>query len=246
MNKFFRFTSAIIVVAAVILGGVFTCAYTYRPEGIEVVEYSPKTNYMLLMQACAENGSKEALMIGSIYEAQRNLKIDTESLPYEKTYFFDTDYSPKQICKMIQKYINPAAAEEKPQKVYFTENDITIIAKILYNECRGVPSRTEQACVAWVILNRFDAGYGSSIEAVATAPNQFAYSSSTPVTTELRSLAEDVLTRWNNEKNGMTDVGRVLPPNYLYFNGSGGHNHFRTTYTGGTYWDYSLPSPYNN
>ena len=48
------------------------------------------------------------------------------------------------------------------------------------------------------------------------------------------------------EKAGMTDVGRTLPSNYLYYGGDGKHNYFRTEWKGGTRWNYSLPSPYEN
>lgn len=47
--------------------------------------------------------------------------------------------------------------EEEPYiTIYYTEQDVIDIAKVLYNECRGVGSKTEQACVAWTILNRAD------------------------------------------------------------------------------------------
>ena len=39
-------------------------------------------------------------------------------------------------------------------------------------------------------------------------------------------------------------AGRVLPKEYLFFGGDGTHNYFRTKWDGGTVWDWSLPSPY--
>ena len=138
-------------------------------------------------------------------------------------------------------------AVEEPIVMYYTEKDVTMIAKVLYRECRGVPSITEQACVAWTILNRVDNGnFGNSISEVITRPNQFAYSHNTPVTDELYALSLDVLTRWNAEKNGRENIGRVLPKEYLYFNGSGGRNHFRTGGANSTTWKYELTSPYAN
>lgn len=138
-------------------------------------------------------------------------------------------------------------AVEEPIVMYYTENDVTMIAKVLYRECRGVPSITEQACVAWTILNRVDDGrFGNSISEVITRPNQFAYKSDTPVTDDLYALALDVLTRWNAEQNGMENMGRVLPKEYLYFSGSGGHNYFRTGSSNSTTWKYELTSPYAN
>jgi len=129
---------------------------------------------------------------------------------------------------------------------YYTEQDAIDIAKVLYRECRGVPSKTEQACVAWTILNRADKN-NSSIRSVITAPNQYAFSDNTKLDRELLELAYDVLRRWSDEKDGIADVGRVLPCDYLYFEGRNGRNHFRNRYNGNyDIWDYSLPSPYES
>jgi hypothetical protein len=127
----------------------------------------------------------------------------------------------------------------------YTDNDATMIAKVLYNEAKGVKSTTENACIVWCVLNRVDAS-GKTISEVVTAKNQFAYSSGAPVRDDLLSLAYDVLGRWQSEKNGYIGVGRVLPKGYTYYTGNGRHNIFRNQYKGGTAWNYSLPSPYTN
>lgn len=57
-------------------------------------------------------------------------------------------------------------------------------------------------------------------------------------------LALDVIERWLDEKDGETEVGRVLPREYLFFTGDGKHNHFRKEWDGGQVWDWSLQSPY--
>ena len=70
--------------------------------------------------------------------------------------------------------------EEEPYiTIYYTEQDVIDIAKVLYNECRRVGSKTEQACVAWTILNRVDS-QGLSISEVIRAKNQFAFNESLP------------------------------------------------------------------
>lgn len=130
---------------------------------------------------------------------------------------------------------------------YYSESDITLISKVLYSECRGISSKTQKACVVWVICNRVDSGYGSTISSVVLQKNQFAYNPNSPVNSDLYNLAKDVLERWSREKNGETNVGRVLPKNYLYFHGDGRANYFKTNSTQPyKVWDYSLPSPYNN
>ena len=135
------------------------------------------------------------------------------------------------------------------EKLY-TDSHIEIAAKIIYNEARsvkdncGVSGDCHRAAVVWCILNRVDAGYGD-FEEVATAPNQFAYSSNTPVKEEFCKIAEDVLDRWSQEKAGIEDVGRVLPQDYLWFRGNGKVNIFRNKYKGNyNIWDWSLPDPY--
>lgn len=146
-----------------------------------------------------------------------------------------------------------------PIPVYTTDDEYsaTIIAKIIYGEARGIWSVTEQACIAWSILNRVDADYGmfawwNTIEEVATYPNQFNYSSAFPTVDDygrdLVELAKDVIGRWEAEKNGETEVGRVLPSDYLWFASDGsGHNYFRNNATYPyMYWYYTLESPYDS
>lgn len=149
---------------------------------------------------------------------------------------------PEEVPEEI---IEPEITYEK----FYTEEDVLMIAKVLYTECRGEPSVTEQACVAWTILNRVDGAEGNTVANVVTAPNQFAYSYNTPVWDNLYWLAEDVLERWSLEKNGETEVGRVLPPDYKWFvaNKGGLGNVFRNSYSAPyDIWDFSLPSPYEN
>jgi spore germination cell wall hydrolase CwlJ-like protein len=136
--------------------------------------------------------------------------------------------------------------EEKPPEPLYTDADAAIIAKVMYRECGGIKSDTEKACIAWVVLNRVDAGYADTIAVVATAPAQFGYKASTPVRDDLLKLSYDVLERWAKEKSGETEVGRVLPKDYFWYNGDGAHNYFRNAYSGGTQWDYSLTSPYES
>lgn len=121
------------------------------------------------------------------------------------------------------------------------------IAKALYGEARGC-STTEQAAVVWCILNRVDNESGlwpDSIIEVVTQENQFlGYAPEHPVLPELYDLAMDVLGRWQMEKAGETDVGRVLPESYCFFHGDGQHNYFRQEFEGGEVWGWELETPY--
>ena len=144
---------------------------------------------------------------------------------------------------------------ESPDTFSPDDMEAVMLAKTMYAESAvlrwygdkfGVSYRARQAAVAWVALNRVDAGgFGDDLYEVLTRPHQFAYDPDAPVTDELLDLAWDVLHRWWDEKDGATDVGRTIPPEYLYFEGDGTENYFRTEYQDiGAYWDWSLPDPY--
>ena len=110
--------------------------------------------------------------------------------------------------------------------------DVEAIARTLYGECRGAETVAEQEAVAWVILNRLDAGYADTVLGVVSAPGQFAgYSPEHPLWPELVEVAERVLTMHHREQRGES-VARVLPREYLWFSGDGERNYFRREYDG--------------
>jgi len=126
------------------------------------------------------------------------------------------------------------------------------IAKALHGEC-GSGTKTAQAAVVWCVLNRVDSELPwmpDDIISVVTQEKQFAgYSDDNPVREDLLAMAMDVILRWRAEKAGETDVGRVLPKEFMYFRGDGYFNYFRneSTVTENTvFWDWSLPSPYTD
>lgn len=128
--------------------------------------------------------------------------------------------------------------------------NVRLLAQLVYAEARGVSddkkasAKAHQAAIIWTVLNRVDAGYGT-IEEVICAPNQFAYNSKIPVLPEFSDLAIDVLVRWEKEKNGEKEVGRVLPKQYLWFGGNGKVNRFRDKYKGNfTIWNWEMKDPY--
>lgn len=152
-----------------------------------------------------------------------------------------------------------ATAAVGSYKTLYSQEEAIIVAKIMYNESRGIKSKTELACIVWTIVNRVDAGMGQNVEAVARAKNQFAYTAGAKTISDygydLVALAKDVMDRWSKEKAGFSNVGRVLPKGYLWYYGDGKHNWFfkdfsklkackkAHKYVGGG-WNYSLKSPY--
>lgn len=153
-------------------------------------------------------------------------------------------------CLAVLMFMIAAEAEAQTKETEGREAiiiaDADILAKVMYTECRGVKSDTEKAAVAWCVLNRVDhPDYPNTIREVVTQSGQFAWNKNAPVTIELLTLAQDVLLRWELEKLGQGDVGRVLPKEYIYFAGDGEENRFRATFRGSTYyWDWAMESPY--
>lgn len=140
-------------------------------------------------------------------------------------------------------------SEETIQEVAiisYDEEVIDVLCKVVYGEARGC-DKTQQAAVVWCILNRMDSDkFPNDIVSVVTQKNQFeGYSSKFPVTDEIKWLVLDVLGRYEQEKAGIDNVGRVLPNDYLFFRSSGkGTNLFRQNYKSKTIWDWSWGTPY--
>lgn len=143
-----------------------------------------------------------------------------------------------------------ATTSEPAVQHIFTEDDIIHLAKTVWGEARGC-SKTHQAAVVWCILNRVDcenlAYMPDDIISVVTQKNQFSgYNEENPVLEEHLELVIDVLLRWEKEKTTGVSDGRVLPKEYMWFHGDGKVNHFRSSYKGGSRWDWSLESPYGD
>lgn len=143
---------------------------------------------------------------------------------------------------------SPPSAAETPAPYVPDEAEVEMLARVLWGEARGVPSDMEKAAVVWCVLNRVDAArWPDTVAGVVTEPSQFAgYSPDYPATEELKAIAADVLTRWERERREGGDVGRVLPAEYFFFTGDGERNYFRTEFTGGVFWDWTLPNPYSS
>lgn len=169
-----------------------------------------------------------------------------------KVLLAETAVSKERLMPLQEIKVNDeddSEVEVEQEITHYTGDEVVMMAKLLYSECRGVPSDTEKACVVWTVCNRVDSEEfeGDTIAEVVTQPNQFAYYEDTPVWDKLYELALDVLTRWNSERNGEASTGRVLPAEYTYYTGDGEHNYFRDAYDGDySIWDHSLPSPYEN
>lgn len=151
---------------------------------------------------------------------------------------------PSPVVEVVEVVTPEPEPEVTPQP--WTDEEVIVLARMLWGEARGVSSDAEKAACVWCVLNRVDHGYGDIIT-VVTTPEQFVgYNAKNPIDDDLITLCIDVLSRWYAEKDGQAEVGRVLPADYLWFSGDGERNHFRNAYRGGDRWDWSLPSPYES
>ena len=147
-----------------------------------------------------------------------------ESEPIEPP---ERDWGGLRVQQMVAE---PEPSAEPEYEMFFSEDDVIAVAKMLWGEARGC-TRDNQIKCAWVVLNRVDdERFPDTIQGVLSQPSQFhGYSPDFPVWDELKEVARDVLTRWSLEKQGVT-VERELPKTYLWFTGYNGSNHFREEY----------------
>ena len=149
---------------------------------------------------------------------------------------------PEPVERVVWEDCNPPA-------YIATDAEVDALARLLYGEARSCDVEG-QAAVVWCVLNRMDSEdpyFPDTVMGVSTQPSQFfGYSEDYPVLPELVEVAEDVLMRWNIEKSGIEDAGRVLPREYLYFSGDGTQNYFTREYNDDEAWDWPLRSPYKD
>lgn len=141
------------------------------------------------------------------------------------------------------------SAEREAESTYYAElkgeimadleaETVEALGRTIWGEAGAVPTREEMEAVGWCVCNRADA-WGMSVIDVITAPQQFhGYLVKGEVPEKYIEIARDVLANWQLEKDGAPAeiVNRVLPAEYLYFEGDGVHNIFRTAYGAGQIW----------
>ena len=216
----------------------FTCSSTYEKE---------KDIHLMPIREAEKPVEYEDPVSTVIDISEHIVDIDTLENP--------TEFEGSMVLPIIKKEQEKEQEKEKESEIDIPniekkyKNEIPYIARTVWGEARGC-SETEQAAVIWCILNRVDSSIRympDNIIDVVTQKHQFlGYVKTFPVTEKIRELVIDVLTRWEMEKAGVENVGRVLPPEYMWFHGDGWHNHFRDSYRGGNRWDWSLDSPYED
>lgn len=237
--KYFAFLICYCICALIVFIS-FTCSSTYEKE---------KDIHLMPIREAEKPVEYEDPVSTVIDISEHIVDIDTLENP--------TEFEGSMVLPIIKKEQEQERQEEKEQESEIDipniekkyKDEIPYIARTVWGEARGC-SKTEQAAVIWCILNRVDSSIRympDNIIDVVTQKHQFlGYVKTFPVTEKIRELVIDVLTRWEMEKAGVENVGRVLPPEYMWFHGDGRHNHFRDSYRGGNRWDWSLDSPYED
>ena len=226
MKKRFLVMMAIL---CVILSSV---GYAATPHGVQVMSYNENINYLMLMLKTVEDGSEFALQMGAIYEAQRNLKIDTEEIDCDKTDYFNTYTNAEDIKTAIQNYIITYNG--------YTEEEVTLLAKIIYAEAGSEWLSDEwKLCVGNILLNRVASPeFANTIAEVIYSPGQYYPKNSS----YLKNLVPSE--RCVGLAKRLLAGERVLPPsvvfqsNYSYL-GSGNYLVLNDKYLGTTYFAYS-------
>ncbi len=174
-----------------------------------------KARYILITLLCFA-------LIGLLLIADRCFTVEPGPTPEP-----ERDWGGLKVQQMVAE-AEPSAEPE--YEMYFSEDDVVAMAKMLWGEARGCTLDNQQKAV-WCVLNRVDdPRFPDTIQGVLSQPSQFhGYSPNFPVTDELYAVALDVLTRWSMEKQGVT-VERELLPEYVFFTGDGIQNNFREEY----------------
>ena len=174
-----------------------------------------RTRYILITLLCFA-------LIALLLIADRFFTVEPELIPEP-----ERDWGGLKAQQMVAV---PEPSAEPEYEMYFTEDDVVAMAKMLWGEARGCTLDNQQKAV-WCVLNRVDdPRFPDTIQGVLSQPSQFhGYSPDFPVWDELYAVALDVLTRWSLEKQGVT-VERELPNTYLWFTGDGVQNHVREAY----------------
>ena len=118
---------------------------------------------------------------------------------------------------------------------YVNKDEALILARMIYSYAHGESSMTRQAAMGWAFLN-----YAGS-SSLASKTGAFSdYNANSPTVDDLgrdlQLLARDILFRYQAERSGITEVGRVLPKEYTWIWVEGnGTVYFRTSQYGANY-----------
>lgn len=170
----------------------------------------------------------------SVYAVEALPEIPPEVVPAELT-------QEQQVAEGTMEMETEVVVGSPGIVIYYEPSDVILLASLCEVESRGCTDPDQIASDCWTVLNRVDSpAFPNTIREVVYAPNQFAASGIRAGVEERRpdmvAIANDVLGRWNAEKNGLLlphilSSGRTIPPDCVYFWGDGKRNHFNNGVT---------------
>ena len=167
---------SLVLALAVLCGSVVTAAPTVE-DYISVDGFDESTDYTAKMQECLKDGSEYAMIAGTVFEKQRNLKIESLGLEYETSSYF-TDYA---TAEDILNAMNPPAPTPEPSMEpseptqTYSDEDLYWLSRVVFAEagCDWFPDWVQRD-VASVVLNRVaDSRYPDTIIDVIFDPGQY-------------------------------------------------------------------------
>lgn len=96
-------------------------------QKVLVVGYDPETDYYALMTSCAADGSEYAMIVGEIYEQQRNLKIDDMNYDFDKTSYFSTYSTGEEILSAMNPVVEEEVIVEEEETYYPSDHQTAYI-----------------------------------------------------------------------------------------------------------------------
>lgn len=139
-----------------------------------------------------------------------------------------------------------ATATDDMVRSVISEADEIRLAQMLYGEdrnCGDAEDTMKQAAVIWCAFNRCDA-WEQTVSETITHSQFHGWHREQRHPEWAHEIVRDVAYRYALEKCGMENVGRVLPPEYLFFSAGGRHEKFRTGYRTSDYWGWEWENPY--
>lgn len=176
------------------------------------------------------------MLLTSFQDAPQELTSDFKIEEYKSISYKEKALASETAWQSEPITTTTTQKEEKTLHYEYTDSDVDMLAKLVYREA-GACSADEQRLIVWTVFQRVDStNYDfrnmNTIEAVVTAPYQFAYDETAPIKDDIRELCVEELEKWVNGASPPTlePYAPTLP--YLFFEGDGYHGWFRAEWNG--------------
>lgn len=167
-----------LVLALAVLGGSVVTAAPTVEDYISVDGFDQDVDYTAKMQECLKDGSEYAMIAGTVFEKQRNLKIETLGMDYETSSYFTSGMSAEDILNAMNPSPaptpEPSVEPSEPTPTY-SDEDLLWLSRVVFAEagCDWFPDWVQRD-VASVVINRVsDSRYPGTIKDVIFDPGQY-------------------------------------------------------------------------